>query len=78
MVCSIINSSSTLSNGIPAGVGGATVVVTGGAKQNIIEEPAGVSLGSNLGAVKTPEPVNGKRKAEEADSEDHVEKKVCV
>jgi hypothetical protein len=78
MVCSIINSSSTLSNGIPAGVGGATVVVTGGVKQNTIEESTAVSLGGDLGAVKNPEPVNGKRKVEEAEPEDRVEKKVCV
>jgi hypothetical protein len=61
------------------GVDKLTIVAAGLGKQNSIQEPATVPPENDLGLAETLEPTfNGKRKAEEDEPQDRVEKKVCV
>jgi hypothetical protein len=56
-----------------------TIVAAGRVKQNSMQEHATVPPENDLGLAETLEPTfNGKRKAEDADRQDRVEKKVCV
>jgi hypothetical protein len=61
------------------GVDKSTIVAAAQIKQNSVKETATIPPENNPGLAKTFEPtINGKRKAEETEPEDRVEKKVCM
>ncbi len=61
------------------GVDKLRIGAAGRIEQNSIQEPATVPPENDLGLAETLEPTfNGKRKAEEYEPQDRVEKKVCV
>jgi hypothetical protein len=63
----------------PVGADKSTIVAAGRVKQNSMQEHATVPPENDLGLAETLEPTfNGKRKAEDADRQDRVEKKLCV
>ena len=75
----ILTTSSSAFANSPIGADKLTIVAAGRAKQNSVREPATVPPENDLGSAETLEPTfNGKRKAEDADPQDRVEKKVCV